>query len=100
MIAHQDREAWLNGWPRNGTCVFVHGNLHCAGCGNHIGSPGYPYPKGFVVPDRDPDWPFNPDSCPICEPEEFRGKMPPVVAKIADASYLLGLQRGREGHDA
>ena len=61
-----DPEAWLNGWTRRGTKVYIGNSLHCAGCGTHHGT--------FTIiitgdeppsPERYPDWPFPRDTCPV-----------------------------------
>lgn len=62
-----DREVWLNGWTRRGAAVFTGGVTRCAGCGADRGVATFVIPDGYVPPERDPDWPFNEDDCPVCE---------------------------------
>jgi hypothetical protein len=67
------REAWLNGWHRNGThSVLVGSQICCAGCGLDKGTATVVIPDGFVWPERDPDWPFEVEDCPVHHrPEEL-----------------------------
>ena len=62
-----DRESWLNGWPRMGpTAVLIGSGTHCVGCGSASGVVSVAIPEGYEAPDRDPDWPFPEDNCPVC----------------------------------
>lgn len=55
--------------------MFTGGVTRCAGCGADRGVGTFVIPDGYVPPDRDPDWPFNEDDCPVCELMQLR--MPP-----------------------
>lgn len=57
---------WLNGWPRVGTdAVLIGSGVYCAGCGRPQGITTVAVDADWVRPERDPDWPFPEDSCPV-----------------------------------
>ena len=60
------RESWLNGWRRTGTGVIIGTMMHCAGCGKDIGLICLAITGDEVWPEKEPDWPFNADDCPVC----------------------------------
>jgi len=61
-----NRETWLNGHYRNGDTVLVGATLCCAGCGRHRGLVALAIREDDVLPEKDPDWPFNEEDCPVC----------------------------------
>jgi hypothetical protein len=62
-----DRETWLHGWPRNGTSVNIGSGWFCAGCGRFEGTGCVVVEDTDVLPSVDPDWPFDEETCPVCE---------------------------------
>ena len=64
------RTKWLNGWPRIGSSVLIGTATHCAGCGKFQGITCVSFTEGYVPPEKEPDWPFPEDSCPVCEASE------------------------------
>lgn len=64
------REGWLNGWPRMGNNVLLGSAVHCAGCGKFSGVTCVVIPLNWTPPEKDPDWPFEEDTCPICPVSE------------------------------
>lgn len=62
-----DREKWLNGWERNHTGVLIGTGIHCAGCGKTRGVICVVFEEGYQPPKMWPDWPFDEESCPLCE---------------------------------
>ena len=59
-----NREHWLNGWHRTENTVFVFGCVRCAGCGRDFGVTCW-IAEGDL-PEKEPDWPFDAESCPLC----------------------------------
>ncbi len=59
-----DRESWLKGWPRRMEMVIMGTGLHCAGCGKVAGCITVAF-SGEKPFRREPDWPFNEDTCPV-----------------------------------
>jgi hypothetical protein len=69
------RTKWLNGWPLlNGQRhVLIGGGVHCAGCGRCFGVTCVSFDEGYVRPEKDPDWPFDEENCPVHrKPEDDR----------------------------
>jgi hypothetical protein len=78
-----DRLEWLHGWPRFGNnSVLLGAGIHCAGCGRSQGVTSVVIDPDYAYPDRQPDWPFPEESCPVC-------LMPDPVPVVAP------LRRGR-----
>ena len=66
------RMTWLNGWPimQSYRTVLMGSSVHCSGCGKYFGITCVCGTPGWVPPEKNPDWPFDEDKCPICyEPE-------------------------------
>ena len=84
-------EEWLNGWHRNGTSVLVGTGVHCAGCGKFHGITCVAFSADWEPPEKLPDWPFNKDTCPVCELEK---KTPPFTEGPEDklTARLLALR--------
>ena len=55
---------WLHGWYVLGDSVLVGTMAHCAGCGREMGLATVVFSE--TMPDKDPDWPFEKDNCPVC----------------------------------
>lgn len=64
------REKWLNGWSRKGETVLIGCGIHCAGCGRSFGITTVMFEDDYVRPEKDPDWPFEESTCPVCQQEE------------------------------
>lgn len=62
-----NREHWLNGWPRIGFSVLIGSGVHCIGCGTFHGVTCVAIPEDWQPPEKMPDWPFEQDSCPVCQ---------------------------------
>lgn len=60
------REDWLNGWQRNGDTVLLGTMVCCAGCGKEHGLTCVAFSDDWKLPEKDPAWPFERESCPIC----------------------------------
>jgi len=105
-----EREKWLNGWPRIGNSVLIGTGSHCAGCGKLHGVTCVAFSEGYVPPEKDPEWPFQEEGCPVCAmaQREFDSWPPRVVdlyrrlriceaqLKMRDSSgsgELIGLDR-------
>jgi hypothetical protein len=62
---------WLHGWPRIGhTGVLMGTAVHCLGCGRFHGLACVAFPDDWEPPGPEPDWPFSPDTCPICREDQ------------------------------
>jgi hypothetical protein len=59
------RNDWLNGWPRKGPHVLIVTSLRCAGCGQYQGTLAVAIPADAEFPDKEPDWPFPENDCPV-----------------------------------
>jgi hypothetical protein len=66
------RETWLNGWRRDGDMVWC----ECAGCGKYLGG-SWGMREGY--PTKGPEWPFDAETCPVCE---LRDKVIALQAKL------------------
>jgi len=73
-----NREHWLNGWPRIGTSVLIGTGVHCVGCGVFHGVTCVAFEEDWQPPEKMPDWPFEQDSCPICELIAHRHDQPKI----------------------
>ncbi len=61
------REDWLNGWPRiGGASVLLGTQVACVGCGKEQGTTTVAFEEGVVLPEHEPDWPFEEATCPVC----------------------------------
>lgn len=60
-----NRETWLNGWTRQGRTVLIGTVTHCAGCGKREGIICVVFPEDYIPPEKNPDWQFNEDDCPV-----------------------------------
>lgn len=65
-MRNKDREHWLNGWHRRGDLVLIGTATHCAGCGQFLGLACVAF-DGEPLPERNPDFPFEEATCPLCE---------------------------------
>ena len=74
------REHWLNDWPRSGISVLIGTNVCCAGCGTTKGLTCIAIDENCVYPEQLPDWPFEQDTCPICE--IFKWEKEQVVTEL------------------
>jgi hypothetical protein len=54
------RESWLNGWHRDGDSILG----HCVGCGKYMGAA---IGMRDDYPEKGPEWPFDVETCPVCE---------------------------------
>lgn len=74
---------WLNGWHRLGDSyvVIMGTEVHCIGCGKFFGITSVVIDADWQPPTREPDWPFDVETCPVhdqVEPEWPRGKPRPL----------------------
>lgn len=68
-LTNTSRETWLHGWSRGNYDVLIGTGVYCVGCGKDHGITTVALYEGYEhwVKDRPyPDWPFDPESCPIC----------------------------------
>lgn len=63
-------ESWLNGWHRRGNRVLIGSSVCCVCCGGDKGITCVIISEGYVFPEKQPDWPFSEDNCPLCELEK------------------------------
>jgi len=63
-----DREKWLNGHQRHGGMVYP-GHGRCAGCGRDFGVGCIVIDENDIFPEKEPDFPFNEETCPVCRPD-------------------------------
>lgn len=66
------REMWLNGWPRMDGNILMGTALCCAGCGKLNGIVCVMINEGYSFPEKDPDWPFDEENCPVHNTPETR----------------------------
>ena len=59
-------EKWLNGWTRKGDVIWM-GQPYCAGCGKSLGLTCVVLMGDEVFPEKEPDFPFPQDDCPLCD---------------------------------
>ena len=78
-----NRETWLNGWYRNGSTVLIGPGVHCAGCGRSFGVTCVAFSEGYVAPEKDPDWPFDEETCPLCATQAVDTKSPSLDERLA-----------------
>lgn len=67
--SNNSRETWLHGWPRGRTDVLIGTGVYCVGCGKDHGITTVAFPEWWEHWRENrpyPDWPFDPESCPIC----------------------------------
>jgi len=72
-----NREHWLNGWHRHGDSVLIGTATHCAGCGKFLGLACVIF-DGSPLPEKNPDFPFEAATCPLCEYRESPRPPAPV----------------------
>lgn len=61
-------QPWMNGWPRLGLMAMLIGSgVHCVACGRLEGVTCVATPSDWTPPEKDPDWPFGQDNCPVCQ---------------------------------
>jgi hypothetical protein len=61
------REDWLNGWPRIGEAAVLMGTaVVCVGCGKSHGITTVAFDENTAFPDKEPAWPFDEETCPVC----------------------------------
>lgn len=67
-----DDDSWLNGWPmlQDHYTVLMGAWVRCAGCGADHGVTCVVIEDGWEWPEKDPDWPYPQDSCPVCAAHE------------------------------
>lgn len=99
------RMTWLNGWPLlpNYRSVLMGTGVHCSGCGKFFGIACVGFSENYVEPEREPDWPFDEDKCPICYEPASTGKREPTIDerlaayKAAEARRKAKSQRPEGG---
>lgn len=98
-----DRTKWLNGWPRiDNRFVLMGTGIYCAGCGKDHGVITVAFPDGYKSPEKDPDWPFPAESCPVCEAFAREGfdSWPPrtveLYRRLKVCEALLAQRRGED----
>ena len=74
-------EKWLNGWKRDGDIVQTGTAIHCAGCGRVLSLVSCVLIESSSFPDKNPEWPFQEDDCPICS-KEYRDITVEDVTKL------------------
>lgn len=89
-----DREKWLNGWRRFGNSVQMGSAVHCAGCGKTRGVACVVIPEGYLPPEKEPEWPFDEESCPVCIETIPREKT--LQERLADFKAERAVQRRSE----
>jgi hypothetical protein len=62
---------WMNGWSRLSlTAMLIGSGVHCVACGRLQGVTCVAITPNWTPPDKDPDWPFGQDNCPVCQDKE------------------------------
>jgi hypothetical protein len=90
-----EREAWLNGWQRQGDTV-IHFHPCCAGCGRCKG-------VGCIAVDEDaeyplePAWPFREADCPVCGGSDARGQQATTIRERIEAARARKVTRVATG---
>jgi hypothetical protein len=56
---------WKNGWVVQGRSVIMGTIARCACCGKNQGVVCTVFPDDYNPPDKDPDWPFSEEDCPL-----------------------------------
>jgi hypothetical protein len=91
-----NREKWLNGWTHSGGAVLLGSALLCVGCGKYYGTTCFCPSEGASMPDKDPDWPFNESSCPLCKAFEKADIIPGQLERIPDSMLRMELIRRKK----
>ena len=91
-----EREAWLNGWQRRGTYVYIGPGQHCAGCGRTLGLTTVVFEDDYESPAELPNWPFEETSCPVCgDRDPWTGKLQ-AFESVSERKPNLPGKLGRE----
>src|SRR3990167_8202995 len=81
---------WLNDWPRMGSGILMGTGIHCIGCGKFMGITTIAITDDYIEPEREPDYPFSMDDCPVCCEKEFSA----VQLTVEELSkYPIGMLR-------
>lgn len=84
-------EKWLNGHDRKGATVLIGTGTHCAGCGRFCGTTCVFIPDNYIPPPSLPAWPFEQDTCPVCNDGGIR--CPLEAEEIAERCDKLAIQQ-------
>ena len=65
------KQNWLNGWlkEKDNDIIKIDRFNCCIGCGRMFGTTCVVLDPTWQHPEKDPDWPFLQDDCPICSKE-------------------------------